>query len=162
MCTQIVKFFTQRNARVYRTRHASHPTAKCDTWVLELRGALRVMGQSSRCPVDIRSYVSCSVGYKIQPFYPEDRGKEFHQNAHIYQAIRHHNSENCNLKKIKYLICFIRVKLRYCLRSLGSRDRGFESHSGHACLVFVCMCAFFCVCVQVEALRRADHPPKES
>jgi hypothetical protein len=23
-------------------------------------------------------------------------------------------------------------------------------------------CAFFCVCVQVEALRRADHPPKES
>jgi hypothetical protein len=28
--------------------------------------------------------------------------------------------------------------------------------------VFVCMCAFLCVCVQVEALRRADHPPKES
>jgi hypothetical protein len=28
--------------------------------------------------------------------------------------------------------------------------------------VFVCMCAFFCVCVQVEALRRADHPLKES
>jgi hypothetical protein len=25
-----------------------------------------------------------------------------------------------------------------------------------------CVCAFFCVCVQVEALRRADHPPKES
>jgi hypothetical protein len=23
-------------------------------------------------------------------------------------------------------------------------------------------CAFFSVCVQVEALRRADHPPKES
>jgi hypothetical protein len=23
-------------------------------------------------------------------------------------------------------------------------------------------CAVFCVCVQVEALRRADHPPKES
>jgi hypothetical protein len=23
-------------------------------------------------------------------------------------------------------------------------------------------CAFFCVCVQVEALRRADHSPKES
>jgi hypothetical protein len=23
-------------------------------------------------------------------------------------------------------------------------------------------CAFFCVCVQVEALRRADHPPKDS
>jgi hypothetical protein len=50
----------------------------------------------------------------------------------------------------------------YCLRSLGSRDRGFESHSGHGRLVFVYMCAFFCVCVQVEALRRADHPPKES
>jgi hypothetical protein len=50
----------------------------------------------------------------------------------------------------------------HCLRSLGSRDRGFESHSGHGCLVFVCVCAFFCVCVHVEALRRADHPPKKS
>jgi hypothetical protein len=26
----------------------------------------------------------------------------------------------------------------------------------------VCVCAFFCVCVQVEALRRVDHPSKES
>jgi hypothetical protein len=26
----------------------------------------------------------------------------------------------------------------------------------------VCVYTFFCVCVQVEALRRADHPPKES
>jgi hypothetical protein len=26
----------------------------------------------------------------------------------------------------------------------------------------VCVRAFFCVCVQVEALRRTDHPPKES
>jgi hypothetical protein len=27
----------------------------------------------------------------------------------------------------------------------------------------VCVvCAFFCVCVQVEALRLADHPSKES
>jgi hypothetical protein len=26
----------------------------------------------------------------------------------------------------------------------------------------VYVCAFFCVCVQVEALRRADHPPKKS
>jgi hypothetical protein len=25
-----------------------------------------------------------------------------------------------------------------------------------------CVCAFFCVCVQVDTLRRADHPPKES
>jgi hypothetical protein len=48
----------------------------------------------------------------------------------------------------------------HCLRSLGSRDRGFEPHSGHGCLVFVSECEFFCVCVQVEALRRADHPPK--
>jgi hypothetical protein len=24
------------------------------------------------------------------------------------------------------------------------------------------VCAFFCVCVQVEALRRADHSSKES
>jgi hypothetical protein len=28
--------------------------------------------------------------------------------------------------------------------------------------VNVCVCAFFCVYVQVEALRRADHPSKES
>jgi hypothetical protein len=28
--------------------------------------------------------------------------------------------------------------------------------------VFVYVCAFFCVCVQVEALQRADHPSKES
>jgi hypothetical protein len=27
----------------------------------------------------------------------------------------------------------------------------------------LCICVhFFCVCVQVEALRRADHPSKES
>jgi hypothetical protein len=26
----------------------------------------------------------------------------------------------------------------------------------------LCVCAFFCVCVQVEILWRADHPPKES
>jgi hypothetical protein len=50
----------------------------------------------------------------------------------------------------------------HCLRSLGSRDRGFESHSGHGCLVFVYVCPFFCVCVQVEALRRANHPSKET
>jgi hypothetical protein len=28
--------------------------------------------------------------------------------------------------------------------------------------VFVYVCVFFCVCVQVEALRRADHTSKES
>jgi hypothetical protein len=54
------------------------------------------------------------------------------------------------------------VKGVHCLRSLGSRDRGFESPSGHGCLVFVYVCEFFCVCVQVEALRRAAHPSKES
>jgi hypothetical protein len=50
----------------------------------------------------------------------------------------------------------------HCLRSLGSRHGGFESHLGHGCLVFVYVCAFFCVCVQVEALRRADHRSKKS
>jgi hypothetical protein len=29
-------------------------------------------------------------------------------------------------------------------------------------LVFVYVCAFFCVCVRADALRRADHPSKES
>jgi hypothetical protein len=41
-------------------------------------------------------------------------------------------------------------------------EPGIESHSGHGCLVFVYVCTLFCVCVQVEALRRADHPSKES
>jgi hypothetical protein len=50
----------------------------------------------------------------------------------------------------------------HCLRSLGTRDRAFKSHSGHGCLVFVYVCGFFCVCVQVEALWLADHSPKES
>jgi hypothetical protein len=44
----------------------------------------------------------------------------------------------------------------------SARDRGFESNSGHGCLVFAYVRASFCVCVQVKALRRADHPPKES
>jgi hypothetical protein len=26
----------------------------------------------------------------------------------------------------------------------------------------LCVCVFYCVCVQIEALRQADHPPKES
>jgi hypothetical protein len=51
-----------------------------------------------------------------------------------------------------------RSKACTVLCSLRSRDRGFKSHSGHGCLVFVCVCAFFCVFIQVEALRRADHP----
>jgi hypothetical protein len=29
-------------------------------------------------------------------------------------------------------------------------------------LMFVCVCGVFCDCVQVEALRRAEHPPTES
>jgi hypothetical protein len=37
-----------------------------------------------------------------------------------------------------------RSKTWTCLRSLGSWDRGFESHSRHACLYCV---SFFCVCV---------------
>jgi hypothetical protein len=48
------------------------------------------------------------------------------------------------------------------LRSLGGRDRGFESHSEHGYLVFMNVYVFFCVYEQVEVLRRADHPSKES
>jgi hypothetical protein len=45
---------------------------------------------------------------------------------------------------------------------------GSNCTQGHGCLVreHVCVCAcartFFCVCIQVEALQRADHLPKES
>jgi hypothetical protein len=33
----------------------------------------------------------------------------------------------------------------HSLRSLGSRDREFDSHSGHGCLVFR-VCVFLCLC----------------
>jgi hypothetical protein len=51
-----------------------------------------------------------------------------------------------------------------CLRSLERWDRGFESHSRH---VYLCvgMCffsAFLLSCMQVAALRRADHSSKET
>jgi hypothetical protein len=50
-----------------------------------------------------------------------------------------------------------------CLRSLGSRDRGFESHSKHGYLVCVCVCSVFVLsCVWSEAFRRTDHSSKES
>jgi hypothetical protein len=35
----------------------------------------------------------------------------------------------------------------HCLRSLVSRDHGFESHSGHGCLM--CVCVFLCLCCPV-------------
>jgi hypothetical protein len=35
----------------------------------------------------------------------------------------------------------------YCLRSLGSRDRGFESHTRHGCLVCVCVCVWVVLCL---------------
>jgi hypothetical protein len=35
----------------------------------------------------------------------------------------------------------------HSLSSLGRRDPGFESHSVHGCLVFVCVCVCVCVCV---------------
>jgi hypothetical protein len=43
-------------------------------------------------------------------------------------------------------------------------DRGFECHSGLGCLVFVYVCAFFCVCIQVERpcdelITRPRSPP---
>jgi hypothetical protein len=50
----------------------------------------------------------------------------------------------------------------HCLRSLGSRDRGFEYLSGHGCLMCVRFSVFVLSCVQVEALRRDDYPSKES
>jgi hypothetical protein len=58
-------------------------------------------------------------------------------------------------------------------RGPAKGPKGVKSHptklKKKACTVFarsepviVGVCAFFCVCVQVEALRRADQPPKES
>jgi hypothetical protein len=42
----------------------------------------------------------------------------------------------------------------YCLRSLGSRDRGFESHTRYGCLV----CVFIlCLCCPVFRQRSCDE-----
>jgi hypothetical protein len=50
-----------------------------------------------------------------------------------------------------------------CLRSLGRWNRRFESHSGHGCLVCVCVYSVFVLsCVSVATLRRTDHSFKES
>jgi hypothetical protein len=50
----------------------------------------------------------------------------------------------------------------YCLRTLGSRDRVFESNTKHGCLVCVCVYSVFVFsCVWVAALRCADHSSKE-
>jgi hypothetical protein len=50
-----------------------------------------------------------------------------------------------------------------CLLSFGRWDHGFESQLGHGCLVCMCVYSVFVLsCVQVAALRRADHSSKES
>jgi hypothetical protein len=50
-----------------------------------------------------------------------------------------------------------------CLRSLGSRDRGFESHLGHGYSVCGCVYSVFVLsCIYIEALGRADHSSKGS
>jgi hypothetical protein len=43
----------------------------------------------------------------------------------------------------------------YCLRSLGSWDHGFESHSRHGCLM--CVCVFLCLCCTVFRYRPCDE-----
>jgi hypothetical protein len=51
--------------------------------------------------------------------------------------------------------------LRHELSSLERWDRGFEFHS----IMDICVCVysvFVLSCVQVAALKRADHSPKES
>jgi hypothetical protein len=48
----------------------------------------------------------------------------------------------------------------YCLLPLKHWGRGFESYSRHECLFAFTLC--LCCSVQVAALRRADHPSKES
>jgi hypothetical protein len=61
-----------------------------------------------------------------------------HSQSSLSEQLKHHHHQGV-------------VGLRHALSSLA---RKFS--------VFVCVRAFFCVCVQVEALRRAAHPPKES
>jgi hypothetical protein len=49
------------------------------------------------------------------------------------------------------------------LSSLARTPRPWVRIPLRAWMFSVCVvCAFFCVCAQVEALRRADHPSKES
>jgi hypothetical protein len=47
------------------------------------------------------------------------------------------------------------------LRSCGRQDRGFEPLTAWIISVST-VCAFFCVCVQLQALRWDDHPSKWS
>jgi hypothetical protein len=46
----------------------------------------------------------------------------------------------------------------------GRSEAGIVGSNSTQCMDVWCVCvgAFFCVYVQVEALRRADHPPRES
>jgi hypothetical protein len=46
----------------------------------------------------------------------------------------------------------------YCLRSLGSRDRGFESHSRHGCLVCVCVYVVLCLGRGDKLITRPKSP----
>jgi hypothetical protein len=63
-----------------------------------------------------------------------------------------------------------RAGVRHVQSSLARKPRSWVRIPLRAWMFSVCVCvcvcecvrAFFCVCVQVEALRRADHPPKES
>jgi hypothetical protein len=49
------------------------------------------------------------------------------------------------------------------LLPLEQGDHGFESHSRHGCLIYMCLYSVFLLsCVEVVALRRADPPSKES
>jgi hypothetical protein len=54
------------------------------------------------------------------------------------------------------------IGLRRALSSLAWKPGPWVRIPLRAWMFSVCVCAFFCVCVQVEALRRADHPSKES
>jgi hypothetical protein len=51
--------------------------------------------------------------------------------------------------------------LKHALSSLAWKLGSLVRIPLRAWMFSVCVRAFFCVCVQVEALRRTDHPPKE-
>jgi hypothetical protein len=53
--------------------------------------------------------------------------KAFHNNSRIYN----NNNNNNNNNIVNGSVAGHGSLVVYCLRSLGSRDRGFESHSGH-------------------------------
>jgi hypothetical protein len=110
---------------------------------------LRVVGHGNHVmPVHSKLLIEwrSSTGELIQPLYVYEEGDPSTQT--LSEVV-------CSLFNDSHQL------RRVCHSSRA--DRGFESHLRHGCLLCVCVYSVFVLsCVQVAALRRADHSSKES